>query len=87
MYHDEMSVKFQLTMPEDLAVRLKEAAARQQIPLAEFIRETMAERLRGMATGEASQDPFANIRDLVDSPETDLSSRVDEILYSDASER
>ena len=71
----------------DPSVRLKDAAARQRIPLAEFIRETMEERLRGMAAGEASKDPFANIRDLVDSPETDLASRVDEILYGDAGER
>ncbi|MCP5120031.1 MAG: ribbon-helix-helix domain-containing protein [bacterium] len=76
-----MSVRFQLTMPEDLAERLKQAAERQRIPLAEFIRETMEERLRAMDGSENSQDPFASVRGLVDSPETDLASRVDEILY------
>ncbi len=87
MYHDRVSVKFQLTMPEDLAVRLKEAAVRRRIPLAAFIRETMEERLRAMDGSENSQDPFASIRGLVDSPETDLASRVDEILYGDTSQR
>jgi len=87
MYHDYMSVKFQLTMPEDLAVRLKEAASRRRTPLAEFIRETMEERLREMNSGRESRDPFAAIRGLVDSAETDLASRVDEILYGDDAKR
>ena len=87
MYHDCMSVKFQLTMPEDLAVRLKEAAASRRTPLAEFIRETMEERLHEMKSGRDSRDPFAAIRGLVDSAETDLASRVDEILYGDDAEQ
>lgn len=49
-----MSVKFQMTIPDGLAARLKREAAR---------------------------NPFASITNLVDSEETDLSTRVDEILY------
>ena len=75
-----MSVKFQITLPDTLAARLKRAAAQQKVPLAQFIRETMEERLR-RASAPRNRDPFASITGLVDSDETDLSSRVDEILY------
>ena len=75
-----MSVKFQITLPDDLALELKQTASREKRPLAQFIRETMMIRLRekkSVATG----DPFASITNLVDAPDTDLSARVDEILY------
>lgn len=39
-----MSVKFQITLPDGLAVELKRAAARENKPLAQLIRETMEER-------------------------------------------
>jgi hypothetical protein len=75
-----MSTKFQITLPGDLAQELKQAAFREKLPLAQFIRETMVIRLRQRrpATGG---DPFASITDLADAPDTDLSERVDEILY------
>ena len=76
-----VSVKYQITLPEELAFRLKEAAVRRQIPMAQFIRETMEDKLRQSDTGKRSRDPFSRIRGIVDSPETDLSTRVDEILY------
>ena len=81
MYHEHMSVKFQMTLPEDLAHQLRQAAARERVPLAQYIRDTMAEKLRRGRPSESKDDPFAGIRDLVDSPESDLSSRVDEVLY------
>jgi hypothetical protein len=75
-----MSVKFQITLPDDLALALKQAASREKLPLAQFIRETMEGRLR-QARSTTGGDPFASITDLVDAPDTDLSERVDEILY------
>ena len=80
VYSDAMSVKFQITLPEALAARLKPAAAQQKMPLAQFIRETMEVRLRRPAA-RGYRDPFASITGLLDSAETDLASRVDEILY------
>ncbi len=74
-----MSRKFQITLPEDLAAELKQEAARQGVPLAEFIRQTMRERL--LVAAVSQRDPLASITGIVDGAETDLSSRVDEILY------
>ncbi len=81
MYHDVMSMKFQMTLPDELAFRLKQAASERDIPLAQFIRETMEEQLRRSRSRTTNDDPFAGIRDLVESDERDLSSRVDEVLY------
>jgi hypothetical protein len=75
-----MSVKFQITLPGDLAVELKQAASRERLPLAQFIRETMVIRLREKRPSSGG-DPFASITNLVDAPDTDLSESVDEILY------
>jgi len=75
-----VSVKFQITLPDDLALALKQAASREKLPLAQFIRETMESRLR-QRRSVGSGDPFASITGLVDAPDTDLSERVDEILY------
>jgi hypothetical protein len=76
-----MSVKFQITLPEGLAHALKTAAARHGIPLAQFVRETMEDKL-GRDNAANREDPFAWMDGLVfDSGETDVSSRVDEIVY------
>ncbi len=74
-----MSVKFQITLPDDLALALKRAAAKEKVPLAEYIRAGMAERLRRRR--EIAGDPFASITDLCDATDGDLAARVDEILY------
>jgi hypothetical protein len=79
-----MSVKFQITLHEGMAEELKSAAARLGVPLAQFIRETMAARLREVKSAKP-RDPFAWMDGLADAGETDLASRVDEILYRDAS--
>ena len=55
-------------------------AADAGVSAAEFIRETVEERLRRRARREET-DPFATITGLVESEETDLASPVDEILY------
>jgi len=78
-----MSVKYQITLPDDLAIELKQTAERLKIPLAQLIRETMEQRLRatkGQRTSKPNH-PLASIIGLVDSDERDLASRVDEILY------
>lgn len=43
----------------------------------------MEEKLREVKSGNAT-DPFAWMDGLADTEETDLASRVDEILYGDA---
>jgi hypothetical protein len=78
-----MSLKYQITLPEDLAAEMKVAASRLGVPLAEFMRQTMQERLRRQKPSK-SADPFAWMDGLADTDETDLASRVDEILYRDA---
>jgi hypothetical protein len=75
-----MSVKFQITLPDDLALALKQTAAREKLPLAQLIRETMVIRLRQTRSANGG-DPFASITNLVDALDTDLSASVDEILY------
>jgi hypothetical protein len=79
-YNDAMSTKFQITLPNDLALELKQAASREKLPLAQFIRETMEIRLRQQRSARRG-DPFASITDLVATPDTHLSESVDEILY------
>lgn len=78
-----MSLKFQVTLPEDLAADLKAAAASLGIPLAQFIRQTMEEKLR-RDRASTPCDPFAWMDGLADIDETDLASRVDEVLYGNA---
>jgi len=75
-----MSVKFQITLPDDLALALKQAAYREKLALAQFIRETMESRLRPRRSPSGG-DPFVSITNLVDAPGTDLSDSVDDILY------
>lgn len=81
VHNARMSVRFQMVLPDELAFQLKEAGVRLRIPLAQFIRETMEEELRQAKPNEPPRYPFASIRGIVGSPETDLSARVDEILY------
>jgi hypothetical protein len=75
-----MSVKLQSTLPDDLAVELKSSAARLEIPVTQWIRETMEAKLQELKA-EKNSDPFASITGIIDSQETDLAARVDEILY------
>ena len=78
-----MSLKFQITLPEELAAELRAAATRKGVPLAAFIRQTMQERLQEAKVPTA--DPFDWMDGLAETEETDVASRVDEILYRDAS--
>ena len=75
-----MSHKFQITLPDDLAEELRAEAAQAGVPLAELIRETMRERLRNPDVRSGTV-PLAAVIGIVDADETDLASRVDEVLY------
>ena len=75
-----MSHKFQITLPDDLAEELKAEAAQAGVSLAALIRETMRERLR-KADAPTGVLPLAALTGIVDSDETDLAARVDEVLY------
>ena len=77
-----MSQKFQITLPDDLASELKQEAARHGVPMAEFIRQTIREKLRqSRSLSRGNKQPLAAIVGIVNSDETDLAARVDEILY------
>ena len=80
MDSDAVSVKFQFTLPDGLALALKQAAIREKLPLAQFIRETMEIRLRQGRSG-SGRDPFASITNLVDASDQELAAKVDEIIY------
>ncbi len=71
--------KFQITVAEGQMAEWKQAADLDGVSVAELIRQTMSDRLRAKL---AMSDPFESITGLVDVPDTDLSSRVDEILYA-----
>jgi hypothetical protein len=75
-----MSVKFQITVGEPVIAEWKHAAEVTGISVAELIRQTMADRLRGNAQRNRT-DPFEASTDLVDSAEVDLAARIDEVLY------
>lgn len=75
-----MSVKFQITVSEPVIAEWKHAAEATGISVAELIRQTTTDRLRGNDRRNRT-DPFEAITDLVDSAETDLAGRVDEVLY------
>ena len=77
-----MSQKFQITLPDDLASELKEVAARHGVPRAEFIRQTIREKLRqSRPRSRGNKPPMAAIVGIVNSDGTDWAARVDEILY------
>ena len=82
MYNDDVSVKYQITLPEPLAEEMRSTAERLKIPLAQFIRETMEDKLRELKSKKRKAGPLDWMKKLrVDIPDTDLASRVDEILY------
>ena len=77
-----MSVKYQITLPEPLADEMRAAAGRLKVPLAQFIRETMEDKLRDLKSRKPKKGPLEWMKALrVDIPDTDLAARVDEILY------
>ena len=76
-----MSRKVQVTLPDDLASELKLGAARQGVPVTEFIRQAIREELRRSRSRSRGNKPrLAAIVGIVNSDEIDLAARVDEIL-------
>jgi len=57
-------------------------AAKLKIPLAQFIRETVEDKLRELKAQDSNRRPLEWMEKLrVDIADTDLASRIDEILY------
>ncbi len=77
--YTELMIKFQITVPEGQMAEWKRSAALNGVSVAELIRQTMSESLRAKPT---ATDPFESITGLADALDTDLASRVDEILYA-----
>ena len=76
-----MSVMIQVLLPDELARELEKAAAKLHLPVDELAREAVREKLSRIEQRASSQRFLEKYRGIIDSPETDLASRVDEILY------
>jgi cytochrome c553 len=77
-----VSVKYQITLPDPLAAEMRAAAARLKIPLAQFIRETMEDKLRDLKSRRRKERPLEWMKGMAKGiKDTDLAARVDEILY------
>jgi hypothetical protein len=82
VYNDDVSVKYQITLPETLAEEMRSTAERLKIPLAQFIRETMEDKLRELKSRKRKAGPLDWMKGMAKGiKDTDLASRVDEILY------
>jgi hypothetical protein len=75
-------MKFQVTLPDDFAEEARAVSVRLQIPLAQFIRESMQQRLADLRKQGNGRTRFLDrFSGVLDTGETDLASRVDELLY------
>jgi len=82
VYNYDVSVKYQNTLPEPLAEEMRSTAERLKIPLAQFIRETMEDKLRELKSRKRKTGPLDWMKGMAKGiKDTDLASRVDEILY------
>lgn len=78
-----MTSKFQMVLPNDLALELRALANRQGVPLAQFIRETMEKRVRVVRENQARPGILARLKGLGEGlPDHDLSTSVDRYLYA-----
>lgn len=78
-----MATKFQMVIPNDLALELRAMADRQGVPLAQLIRETMEQRLRQSRESKAKPGILSRLKGLGASVnETDLSVNTDRYLYA-----
>ena len=82
-------MKFQVTFPDAFAEEARIVSARLKIPLAQFIRDSMEQRLKELRNkGDGGRRLLERLRGAINTGETDLASRVDEILYgADPDER
>ena len=61
---------------------MRSTAERLKVPLAQFIRETMEDKLRELQSKEHTEAPLSWMKGMAKGiKETNLASRVDEILY------
>lgn len=77
-------VRKQVYLTAELDERLRREAARQRRPEAEILREALAARLdvAGKDAVDTSADPLWKLVGIGASKGTDLSERVDEVLYA-----
>jgi len=77
-----MSMKFQMVLPNDLASQVRALADRRGIPLAQLIRETMEAKLLESNLQTSRPGILSRLTGLGAAvPETNLSSLVDQELY------
>jgi hypothetical protein len=75
-------MKFQVTFPDAFAEEARIVSARLKIPLAQFIRDSMEQRLRELRNqGGGGRRFLERFSGAINTGESDLASRVDEILY------
>jgi hypothetical protein len=76
-------IRKQVYLTADLDRRLRREAARQRRPEAEILREALAARLNavGAERVDTSTDALWDLVGIAASNTTDLSERVDEVLY------
>jgi len=75
-------MKFQVTFPDAFAEEARIVSARLKIPLAQFIRDSMEQRLRDLRDQSIGRRRLLErFQGVIDTGETDLASRVDDILY------
>ena len=75
-------MKFQVTFPDAFAEEARIVSARLKIPLAQFIRDSMEQRLRDLRDQSIGHRRLLErFQGVIDTGETDLASRVDDILY------
>ncbi len=78
-----MSVKFSLTLPDELMASVKFEAEESGESAAEFFRRAARERLERLRAVRPGPAPLSRLRGFIRDEEADLSSRVDEIVYGD----
>jgi hypothetical protein len=81
-------IRKQVYLTPELDERLRAEAKRQRRTEAEILREALAAQLNAARASaqDASQDPLWQLVGLAGSEETDLSERVDEVLYGSPAE-
>jgi hypothetical protein len=75
-----MSVRVQVTLPDDVARELKREAAKRKMPVSEVVKEKLSDRAPHRRKSKAD-NPFAAITGLLKGEDRDLAARVDEVLY------
>jgi hypothetical protein len=82
-------IRKQVYLTAELDERLRREAKRQRRTEAEILREALAARLDASHPGnlDATEDAVWKLVGIAETKETDLSERVDEVLYGTPSKR